>query len=59
MQFILIILRLVHIVAGAFWVGSALMLALIILPGMRKAGPGAERALPMAKISQAMGKARC
>ena len=29
MQFILIILRLVHIVAGAFWVGSALMLALM------------------------------
>lgn len=54
MQFILIVLRLVHIVAGAFWVGSALMLALIILPGVRKAGPGSERALPMAKISQAM-----
>jgi len=55
MQFILIILRLVHIVAGAFWVGSALMLALVILPGLRKAGPGSERHLPMAKISQAMG----
>lgn len=55
MQFVLIILRLVHIVAGAFWVGSALMLALVILPGVRKAGPGSERALPMAQISQAMG----
>lgn len=55
MQFILIVLRLVHIVAGAFWVGSALMLALVILPGLRKAGPGSERHLPMAKISQAMG----
>jgi hypothetical protein len=41
--------------AGAFWVGSALMIALVILPGVRKAGPGSERALPMAQISQAMG----
>jgi len=57
MQFVLIVLRLVHIVAGAFWVGSALMLALVILPGARKAGPGSERALPMARISQAMGLA--
>ena len=39
MKFILIALRLVHIVAGTFWAGSALMLALVILPGMRKAGP--------------------
>ncbi|MEI2691952.1 MAG: hypothetical protein V9H69_20505 [Anaerolineae bacterium] len=55
MLFILTILRVVHIVAGAFWVGSALMIALVILPGLRKAGPGSERALPMAQISQAMG----
>lgn len=54
MQFILIVLRLVHIVAGTFWAGSALMLTLIILPGTRKAGPGNERVLPMAQISQAM-----
>jgi hypothetical protein len=55
MPFILTFLRIVHIVAGAFWVGSALMIALVILPGLRKAGPGSERALPMAQISQAMG----
>lgn len=55
MQVVFIILRLIHIVAGAFWVGSALMLALVILPGARKSGPGGERALPMAQISQAMG----
>lgn len=55
MQFILIVLRLVHIVAGAFWAGSALMLTLVILPGVRNAGPGGERALPMAQVSQAMG----
>jgi hypothetical protein len=52
---ILTVLRVVHIVAGAFWAGSALMLALVILPGLRKAGPGSERVLPMAQISQAMG----
>lgn len=55
MQLILIILRLIHIAAGTFWAGSALMLALVILPGARKAGPGSERHLPMAAISQAMG----
>ena len=54
MQFILIILRLIHIVAGAFWAGSALLIALVLLPGVRKAGPGGERHLPMAAISQAM-----
>ncbi len=57
MQFILIILRLVHIVAGAFWAGSALLIALVLLPGVRRAGPGGERHLPMAAISQAMGLA--
>jgi hypothetical protein len=54
MQFILIALRVIHIVAGAFWVGNALMIALVLLPGVRKAGPGGERTLPMAQISQAM-----
>ncbi len=54
MQFILVTLRLIHIVAGAFWVGSALMIVLVILPGVRKAGPGGERVLPMAQMSRAM-----
>jgi len=53
-QIILILLRLIHIAAGAFWAGSGLMLALVVLPGMRQAGPGGERALPMARVSQAM-----
>jgi len=57
MQFVIILLRLVHIVAGAFWAGSALMMALVILPGVRKAGPGGERTLPMAAISRAMSLA--
>ncbi len=55
MPIVLTTLRVIHIVAGAFWVGSALMIALVILPGLRKAGPGSERILPMAQISQAMG----
>jgi MFS family permease len=54
MQFIVIILRLVHIVAGAFWVGSALLLALYILPGVRRAGREGGRVLPMAQVSRAM-----
>jgi uncharacterized membrane protein len=54
MQLIILLLRLVHIVSGTFWVGSALLIALIILPGLRKSGPGSERVLPMAKISQAL-----
>ena len=57
MQFVLILLRLVHIVAGTFWAGSALLIALVLLPGVRKNGPGGERALPMANISQAMSLA--
>jgi MFS family permease len=57
MQFILIVLRLVHIAAGAFWAGSALFIALVLLPGVRKAAPGGERNLPMAAISQAMSLA--
>jgi hypothetical protein len=57
MQFILILLRLIHIAAGAFWAGSALLIALVLLPGVRKAGPGGERVLPMAAISQAMSLA--
>ena len=57
MQFILIVLRLVHIAAGAFWAGSALFISLVLLPGVRKAAPGGERNLPMAAISQAMSLA--
>ena len=55
MQFILIILRLTHIAAGAFWAGSGLMLALVLLPSVQRAGPAAARVVPMAGISKAMG----
>lgn len=33
------------------------MIARVIPPGLRKAGPGSARILPMAQISQAMGLA--
>ncbi len=55
MQFLLIILRLTHIVAGAFWAGSGLMLVLVMMPGIQRAGPAAARVVPMAGISKAMG----
>jgi uncharacterized membrane protein len=35
----LIWLRLIHIVAGTFWVGSAVMLAGFVAPAIRAAGP--------------------
>lgn len=57
MHFVLIVLRLIHIAAGAFWAGSALLIALVLLPGVRRSGPGGERHLPMAAISQAMSLA--
>jgi len=36
-------LRLVHIVAGIFWVGSALFSALVLIPTARAAGPDGRR----------------
>ena len=35
------VLRIVHIVGGVFWVGSALFGALLLAPALRAAGPGA------------------
>ncbi len=40
-QVVLIVLRVLHIVAGAFWVGAAIMLARILLPAFAAAGPAA------------------
>ena len=54
MQFVMVVLRLAHIGAGAFWVGSGLMLVLVILPALRRSGAEAGQRLPMAQISQAM-----
>jgi hypothetical protein len=35
------VLRIAHIVAGVFWVGSALFGALLLAPALRAVGPGA------------------
>ena len=35
----LLILRLVHIVAGVFWVGAVIFIALFLMPSLRGAGP--------------------
>ena len=39
MDFFLVALRLIHIVAGSFWVGAALMLAVFVEPTVRAVGP--------------------
>lgn len=38
----MIVLRLLHIIPGAFWVGAALFMAFILEPVARKAGPQVE-----------------
>ena len=35
------VLRIVHIVGGVFWVGSAMFAAILLAPAMRAVGPGA------------------
>jgi uncharacterized membrane protein len=37
----LFLLRLLHVVVGAFWVGTVLFVALFLMPGLRAVGPGA------------------
>jgi uncharacterized membrane protein len=37
---VVILLRVLHIVAGAFWVGVAVFIALLLQPSLRAAGPG-------------------
>ncbi|HUQ83787.1 MAG TPA: hypothetical protein VM076_21735 [Gemmatimonadaceae bacterium] len=37
----LILFRLIHILAGAFWVGTAIFTVLFLLPTVRALGPGA------------------
>jgi uncharacterized membrane protein len=48
-------LRLLHIVAGTFWVGSAVFGALILFPTARAAGPEGRRFL--GRLMQRMGPA--
>jgi uncharacterized membrane protein len=37
----MVVLRIVHILAGVFWVGSALLIFLFLQPAAREVGPGA------------------
>jgi hypothetical protein len=37
----LFLLRLLHIVVGAFWVGTVVFVALFLMPSLRAVGPGA------------------
>jgi hypothetical protein len=38
---VMVLLRIIHIVAGVFWVGSAVFIAGILLPTLQAVGPGA------------------
>jgi uncharacterized membrane protein len=49
----MVVLRLVHILAGIFWVGATLVLAGFVLPAARTVGPGAG---PL--MSELMGRQR-
>ena len=48
-------LRLLHIVAGVFWVGTAVFMALFVLPTARAAGP--EGGKFVARLGRRMGPA--
>ncbi len=58
----LFLLRLLHIVIGAFWVGTVVFIALFLMPGLRAVGPSAAplmghlvqaRRLPMVILASA------
>ncbi|MBM3943992.1 MAG: hypothetical protein FJ317_00675 [SAR202 cluster bacterium] len=51
-----VVLRLLHIVAGAFWVGSALFLTLILEPSVRALGPAIQGPV-MRKLGPKVGMA--
>lgn len=53
-DFELILLRIVHIVAGSFWVGSAVFLSFILEPQVRALGPAIHRPV-MATIGRVSG----
>ena len=52
----LVILRILHIGFGVFWVGSALFMSLILEPRLRALGPAIQRPVMMA-IAPIMGPA--
>lgn len=55
----LITLRAVHVMAGAFWVGAALMLVAFVAPSARAVGPAGapfmQRLLGRSRFGEAMG----
>ena len=57
----LIALRAVHVMAGAFWVGAALMLVAFVVPTAGALGPGGvpfmQRLLGRSRFGEAMGLA--
>lgn len=42
---LMVVLRIVHIVAGMFWAGSALFLAFILVPRLQSLGPEIQRSV--------------
>ena len=52
-----LILRLVHIVAGTFWAGGAILVALYLLPAVRAAGPGGAAVLRELTVSRRLPEA--
>ena len=52
----LVILRILHIGFGVFWVGSAMFMSLILEPRLRALGPAIQRPVMMA-IAPIMGPA--
>jgi uncharacterized membrane protein len=45
MQFEMLVLRLVHVLGGIFWVGSAVFTALFLMPALASAGPAAGQVM--------------
>ena len=56
MQLDIVVLRLLHIGFGVFWVGSALFLVLILEPRLRALGPTIQRPV-MGALARVMGPA--
>ena len=55
MTFDIIFLRLLHIIFGSFWVGSAIFFAFILEPQTRALGPDVRRPV-MAAVGRVMGR---
>ena len=53
---LMVVLRIVHIVFGMFWAGTAVFLAVILDPRLRSLGPEVQRPV-MGAIAPIMGPA--